>query len=303
MSLRVDPGGRLHGVVTSFIQSAWGTNKGRFPGPQPVSIERRHFPLLTRDPYVVCEKTDGERHMLVCVEVEKARRAVLVNRALEMRVVPLTLPPTAYKGTILDGEVYGGTMLVYDALFVDGAPVGQLFFLDRLEKIENLLKRMIVMKFDMFKLRLKTFHVVEDMDAFIDDYLPSVQEDVDGLVFTPVNEPMRIGTHETMFKWKPQRKNTVDFALQRDCVRKGVWRLYVQDKGQLVYESETLQEEDYFEEGAIVECEYVPEAEAWRAIKRRLDKTYPNNRRTFYATLRNIRENIQMEEFRDLFRM
>lgn len=303
MSLPVEPGERLHGVVASFMQSAWGTTKGRFPGPQPVSIERCHFPLLTRDPYVVCEKTDGERHMLICVEVDRARRAVLVNRALEMRVVPLALPPSAYKGTILDGEVYEGTMLVYDALFVDGAPIGHLPFLDRLECIENLIKRVITMKSDAFKLRVKTFHVVDEMDVFLDEYLPTVREKIDGLVFTPVNEPMRIGTHETMFKWKPREKNTVDFSLQRDCVRAGIWRLYVQDKGQLVYESETLQQEPYFEEGAIVECEYVPESERWRAIKRRHDKTYPNNRRTFYATLRNIKEDIRLEEFRDLFRL
>ena len=303
MSLPVEREGELHGVVSTFIERAWGTNKGRFPGPQPVSIERCHLPLLKRDPYVVCEKTDGERHMLVCVEVARQRRAVLVNRALEMRVVPLALPPSAYKGTILDGEVYEGTMLAYDALFVDGAPVGHLNFLDRLDRMENLIKRIIVMKSDVFKLRLKTFHVVDDMHVFLDDYLPTVKEKIDGLVFTPVNEPMRIGTHETMFKWKPKEKNTVDFALQRDCVRRGVWRLYVQDKGQLVYESETLQEEPYFEEGAIVECEYVPEIERWRAIKRRTDKTYPNNRRTFYATLRNIKEDIRVEEFRELFRM
>ena len=35
----------------------------------------------------------------------------------------------------------------------------------------------------------------------------------------------------------------------------------------------------------------------WRPLKRRTDKNYPNNRRTFYRTIVNIKENIEMKEF------
>ena len=60
---------------------------------------------------------------------------------------------------------------------------------------------------------------MKDFDRFMDEHLPNVKQEVDGLVFTPINEPIRIGTHETMFKWKPQAKNTVDFLMKKEPTR------------------------------------------------------------------------------------
>jgi hypothetical protein len=132
----------------------------------------------------------------------------------------------------------------------------------------------------------------------MDDYLPTVEEKVDGLVFTPVREMVKIGTHETMFKWKPKEKNTVDFLVRRDD--EGIWRLYVQEKGKLMMES-TLPPVDipWLRDGMIVECEFMENDVPmwWRPIMERKDKTYPNNRRTFYRTIVNIREDIKMKDF------
>jgi hypothetical protein len=153
---------------------------------------------------------------------------------------------------------------------------------------------------------------MRDYDKFLDVYLPTVTQRIDGLVFTPVNEPVRIGTHETMFKWKPKEKNTVDFLMKKEPSWEVpgtvggplAWRLYVQEKGKLVFESEVamdLMNEPWFEEGAIVECEFVDDGKRmwWRPLKRRTDKTHPNGRRTFYRTIVNIREDIKMKEFLD----
>jgi mRNA guanylyltransferase len=38
----------------------------------------------------------------------------------------------------------------------------------------------------------------------------------------------------------------------------------------------------------------------WKPIKVRTDKTHPNNRRTFYRTLVNIKEDIKMSEFNNI---
>jgi len=154
---------------------------------------------------------------------------------------------------------------------------------------------------------------MRDFAKFMDEYLPKVEQKIDGLVFTPVNEPVRIGTHETMFKWKPQEKNTVDFLMKREPSRETpgfkpgppAWRLYVQEKGNLYFESEIphnrIEDKPWFEDGAIVECAYVTWEEPmwWKPLKRRTDKTHPNNRRTFYRTIVNIKENIKMKEFLD----
>ena len=47
------------------VNELWGLPKtfDRFPGSQPISIERRHFPLLRKNEYVICDKSDGERFL------------------------------------------------------------------------------------------------------------------------------------------------------------------------------------------------------------------------------------------------
>ena len=302
----------LHKYVIDFIHTKWGS-KDYFPGPQPISIERKHFPILKGGDYLVCEKTDGERHMMIALMYEGKKKCLFVNRAFNMFEVSINLKKNAYEGTILDGELYGDTLMVYDAVLVAGQSVWNNTLTDRLEACRGLMKSIIYMKSDQFRLKCKTFHHMRDFNVFIDEYLPTVQEKIDGLVFTPINEPIRIGTHETMFKWKPQEKNTVDFLMKREPSRETpgfkagtpAWRLYVQEKGKLFFESEIpfnrIDDEPWFEDGAIVECKYITHEEPmwWKPLKRRTDKTHPNNRRTFYRTIVNIKENVQMKEFLD----
>jgi hypothetical protein len=108
-----------------------------------------------------------------------------------------------------------------------------------------------------------------------------------------------MGTHETLFKWKPRDTNTIDFQMKWRGDR---WGMYVQEKGQLIFESELLPSqcgEFEIKENTIAECQYVHwEAPRWwKPVNIRTDKTHPNNRRTFYRTLVNIAEDIQLNEF------
>ena len=290
----------LYKYAISYMEYHWGTS-GIFPGSQPVSIERKHFNTLCSQPYVVCEKTDGVRCMLLAFMFEGRKMCVCLNRALDMFLCPLNFRKSVYdgNGTILEGELYNDdTFMMYDALIVNGKGVGHLDFLDRLKHIEELMKLLTVLKYDPIALKIKTFHLLSDFKTFMEDYLPTVTQDMDGLIFTPVKTWVKTGTHETMFKWKPREKNTIDFQMKRVNDN---WKLYVQDRGKLVFESLLYAEQvpQWVEEDAIVECQYMFDDEPmwWKPIKLRNDKTFPNGRRTFYRTLVNIREDIKMEEF------
>lgn len=236
MSIKSDS--PLYKYVVNYIHTKWGS-KDYFPGPQPISIEYKHFPILKSAEYVVCEKTDGERHMMVALMFEGKKKCLFVNRAFNMFEVPINLKKAAYEGTILDGELYDNTLMVYDAVLVNGESVWDAHLMRRLEAARGLMKSIIYMKSDKWRLKCKTFYQMRDFEKFMDEYLPTVQQKIDGLVFTPVNEPIRIGTHETMFKWKPQEKNTVDFLMKKEPSRETpgfkpglpAWRLYVQEKG------------------------------------------------------------------------
>jgi len=305
----------LYKYALDFMERSWGTKgKGIFPGCQPISIERGHFNILSNNDYVVCEKTDGTRYMMIAIQYGMQRLCIFVNRALEMFVSPLNFRAIVFKGTILEGELYENTFMIYDCLLSCGEVVGNKDFFGRLECCEAIMKKAMVLKTDVLTLQVKKFHLHQDFKAFMDKYLPKVKQEIDGLIFTPVNEPIRIGTHETMFKWKPRNKNTIDFLVKKGptaetpgCVPgQYVWRLYIQDRGKHIFESsipvDRMQDYTWLRDGDIVECMYVTWEKGplwWKPIKKRTDKTFPNSRRTFYRTLVNIKEDIQMKEFLD----
>ena len=274
------------GDLRAFIANAWGasTDPNRFPGPQPVSIERRHFPLLKRQPYLVCEKTDGVRHLLASTD----EGVFLVNRAFACEKINVRVP----KDTLLDGELVTTKssrrlFMVYDAVRVKGEDLTQKPLAERLEAARKIVKAIIKTANAPLEIRVK---VMWTLGSPTPD-LNSFEYETDGLVFTPVNEPIRTGTHETMFKWKPRERITIDF-----CLKNGS-ELFVQDKGIPYKEAELhlRNRRKDLPDGTIVECGYGDLG--WFVEKIRTDKTHANNRRTYFRTLVNIREGIELREF------
>jgi len=194
-------------MALEFIKESWGD---RFPGPQPISIERRHFPLLKKQPYFLCEKTDGVRHLLVSI----ADGVFLINRALVQTPVRGVRIP---KETLLDGDLVESKngkfiFVIHDAVRVKGEDI-RLGPLDaRLDKARGLVKGIIKTAGAPFEIRVKTMIRLEQAREF--PSLESFDYETDGVVLTPVKEPIRTGTHETMFKWKPRDRITIDFELR-----------------------------------------------------------------------------------------
>lgn len=271
-------------AAKDFIHAVWKSkNRDTFPGSHPVSIERKHLPLL-KNGYVVCEKTDGTRYMMCCFTHNEKKVALFVNRNMDMYQVSLCVP----RNTILDGELVktlGGELyyMVFDGNMVNGVDIQNLNYIDRLKQTE------VATKGPSTGIRIKN-KTVWPLSAIA--HLETIQHpyETDGYVFTPVNEPVRMETHETMFKWKPLIRITVDFKV---LCRNGKYGLYVWDRGSYVYESDVQNGEKYADK--IVECSF--DGSNWNPLKIRSDKPQPNNRRTFYRTLVNIRENIKVEDF------
>lgn len=284
---------------------AWGsTNKDRFPGPQPVSIERRHFPILKNAPYMVCEKTDGLRQMLVCLEIEGKKRCFLVDRAFHTEEIQSSLP----RGTVLDCERVGNIVFVYDAVMIKGEDLKKFTLTQRLAGAEKVIKGIIRTKNDLVHVKMKKMLPLSDVETVLNT---SYTYETDGLIFTPIEEPIRMGTHETMFKWKPRETITIDFLVQKtnESIDRGsagyesVYGLYIADGDGLNYIAHFNTMAKYTDlasyQGKIVECSYGDVG--WKIVKIRTDKTYPNNMRTFRRTLINIKEDIQSCEFQRLY--
>lgn len=253
--------------IQEFILRKWNSNNiDRFPGPQPISVERFHLRTLRAKRYFVCEKTDGVRHFLVCFTDSQNRKiCALVNRSFQFTLWPLTIP----RDTLLDGELIGESFIVHDAVCIQGEDLRKMDLATRLSRAVSLSKIIVPSSLNV---SVKPMHDLKEIARI------NLSENTDGLIFTPVDEEIRMGTHRTMFKWKPREKCTVDFIL-----REGY--LCIQNDSRL----ERIQTGSGTE-GAIYECVF--DGQMWTPILTRVDKRHPNNKRTLERTLVNIKENI-----------
>jgi len=295
--------------MLQHAQQVMRTKPHMFPAPQPISVERIHFGQLNSHPYVVSPKADGERFLLVAL----GDRSVLINRAFEETDIKFRFKKNAFEGTILDVEKIGNRILVFDAYQVNGEIIKDRGLDERLERATALVKSVLKTSKDPFKLEMKPVFERDELEKAIKS---DFGYETDGLIFTPKDEPARVGTHETMFKWKPLEKNTVDFQVvpstrMHDCRQEMIYGydLYVQEHGKKICEARVPQDlvEPHWrpimdagkDHCLILECEYIQgDVNFWRPIGIRRDKTMPNARRTFQRTLVNIEEDIQWKEFK-----
>lgn len=268
-------GAPLSKDIKQFVAKKCDSNDPeRFPGPQPVSIERKHLHLLSKNEYFVCEKTDGVRHFLACFvpENENKKICALVNRSFDYEMFPLTVP----RDTLLDGELLGNTYIIHDAMWIQGRDLRQMNLRDRLAHAKALVK--VILPIPKLRVVCKTMIPYSEIKQLM------LGEHTDGVIFTPVNEPVRMGTHRTLFKWKPLEKITIDFLL-----RNGSFCIQHESKMLVVQKYPKHSEKD-----GIYECSF--DGNIWEPILKRTDKSHPNNKRTYERTLVNIKENIKFCE-------
>jgi len=195
-----------------------GSAREAFPGSQPVSLTRKNLVSIARAPYVVCEKSDGERHMLL---VTRNECYLLDRKFMFYRVnLPSYFPILdSAATTLLDGELIEdegkSRYLIYDAVAVLGENVKYSPLVHRLERVYS---KLIAQSHknpnakNSFPLFLKDFFDVKHSRyvVAISRRLPHYS---DGLIFTPARDPYRPGTCQKLLKWKPAELNTVDFVL------------------------------------------------------------------------------------------
>ena len=217
-----------------------------FPGSQPVSLETKHLNEMKKQPYVACEKSDGERFMLWIYEGS----SYIFGRDFEIYKVDVMFPHVdgrAHHNTLLDGEIVldcpratsstqspgaspGGSpsakkrkqkgtyrYLVYDAIVVLSQKVADKHLLQRLAiAYERVIlpkyKTFAPSEFEPFQMYLKDFFEVWQSRAVM-AFAERLPHECDGLIFTPVRKPYTPGTFRFLLKWKPPHLNSVDFRL------------------------------------------------------------------------------------------
>jgi hypothetical protein len=289
----------------SVVASLWNGRDDIFPGPQPISIERQHFPSLINKNYHVCDKTDGVRYAFICCTIDDKKVATVMDRSLKTNLLKLRIPRECAKGTVLDGEIIqrmDGTwiFLVYDCVVMCGKPINTLSFSERMSFTDTFIDMYKKQDTDALLFLKKDIFPLENISMFLDEERPYK---TDGVILIPGDDPIRVNTHPFYFKLKNGHENTVDFAINN----KG--DLFLQTKGELkktthhikdksakdVQLTVRIKDEAY----AMIECKFVKDKE-WTFVCTRPDKILPNSVYTHKKTMLNIRENIQVNELREL---
>ncbi|EER05930.1 mRNA capping enzyme alpha subunit, putative [Perkinsus marinus ATCC 50983] len=277
-------------LVERLKHSMWDLCKwGRetFPGSQPISFGRRNLRDVTQRPYVIGEKSDGERHMLITDN--QSQGVYLVDRRFNFYRIQLHLPNKDHTGmintTLLDGEVVEDghdteektvRFLVYDAVAVDGQCVRDFNLMRRLQAfLEGVLmpRRQLSPEKranDAFQVYLKDFFEVTDCDTVM-NFGKRLPHECDGLIFTPVMPPYIAGTCRQLLKWKPAHMNTADFAVELvmgDSMQEFHVKLLAASEGVQVFQGiwlsrsgphwQWLTENTRQVNGAIIECNWDP---------------------------------------------
>ena len=299
------------------VNELWGLPKtfDRFPGSQPISIERRHFPLLKKNDYVICDKSDGERFLCLIDTINGEKTCCLIDRKCDITHIKIRPPKECFKGTVLDGEIViengKKVYLVFDVVAWAGVTLVTHDLTTRFKSIMDNHRKFIRSAGDDIRIRPKVFSHLKDAPGFKAQFIPTLKYETDGYIITPIFDHVQTGTHQNMFKWKPFKDITIDFLVKKTSWKgkeDDVWDMFIQEKGKLVFETHLQRKglsqkwENLLKKGpAILECSYVDGE--WYPTRLRKDKTLPNGRFCFYRTLTNINEDIQDDEILNITRM
>lgn len=305
-----------------------------FPGSQPVSLGRDNMRLLKDNRYWVTWKADGTRYMLAIMRYG----TYLVDRKFQIRRVQMRFPQVAsareamrkpvgppHNETLLDGEMIVDhdddgkqlrRFLIYDLVAINRISLADRPWKDRYCMIEDLVVRprktenkkiqKLEWKFpyqyhkEEFNVRRKEFWALPSADKLLNNFIPMLSHEADGLIFQPYYAVYKSGTFHELLKYKFPHMNSVDFRLKY-VPGQPPQLLLLHPKRNFDYSLEPLEdaqvkfpegEDPGMYNGMIVECAYDLEQQSWVFMRTRRDKNVPNARRVFDSVFRSIKDNI-----------
>ncbi|KAJ2402844.1 Dcp1p-Dcp2p decapping enzyme complex alpha subunit [Coemansia sp. RSA 2559] len=287
-------------TIRSWATDLTGTARARFPGTQPVSFNRTEsLPRLMSQDFMVCEKSDGVRVLVLMVADQRDGRpkTFMLTRKNEVYYLPGVLFPnpgssamqTYHNGTLIDAELVTDTepdgrrvrrLLAFDALAVAGTNQMGRTLEKRLGYLhDHVMKPFIRMCSCMpaaqrdalpFLAEMKHFERSYSVQHIYDAIVPRLKHKSDGLVFTSVAAPYTPGTCDSIYKWKPSNENSVDFRIKLAKLADGsqtIQLLAVKNTGYVYFGNLAMRPGDWerlFEpveglDGRIVEVVHDPE--------------------------------------------
>jgi hypothetical protein len=262
--------------VEELISQAWGFSHviRHNPSPNPVSLEKRYLPQLEAHltEFVIAEKSDGIRYLLVLGTLDGKGFCVMVNRKMQMFELSIYANSDYFKGSVFDGEMVIETVetngsggfdrqkfLVFDLVSLKGESRRHENLMQRYHEYLNTfdLEGKDILECDAQKWETLAFELADTKDKVVClgnkmalQFFPKpfvqlvnvgsmwrsmhkLNHKSDGLILTRVNAPVGTGTDHNILKWKEH--HTIDLIVKANYT-KGKWhyRLFFQDNENLV---------------------------------------------------------------------
>jgi hypothetical protein len=306
----------------------------RNPLEQPVSMAREDLPKLLAEDYVVLRKSDGVRHTLFLTSTRASPSvAVLLDRRLTLRRIPVAARKDFFAGTVLDCELVqaraGALLLAFDLLALKGEGItakpyaarGALlaaclppepepgdelpedFDAREREVIRRVRRGWIVLGANGAGLALyvKGHAPLGRLEALLAE---ESSHPSDGLVFVAAGRGARAGTSRSTFKLKS--RHTVDLEVEPKqrrilCGRGGGPETAVErvelDAAEFCLEPRFWEATTALlgHNGGIVECALLPGRRLAPLCERR-DKSHPNTLDVVRRTAVDLEEGLAPEE-------
>jgi hypothetical protein len=282
-------------VVKRVIANAFGIHQELTHNPcaAPTSLLRKHLPLI-QNGYVVTEKSDGVRYLLVFARVKKTLFACLVDRAMSMFQVETRAPTHLFEGSVFDCELVQckvqskvqSKLLVFDCLQLRGTSLRKRTFTNRYAKLQQYIG---VDKITCTNLEVvaKTFLPLADVSQI---KVKELGHASDGFILQPVDGRVVWGRDKRCFKWK--YSPSIDVLLDGTQI-KCLEGLLPQDTDWTV---------DGVVEPGLWECDATVSQVANRTcvtlkpLRLRTDKLEPNSLDTIVGVIREIKDAVQLWE-------
>ena len=284
---------QLWGCASEEYARAVRANRPYLLCTHPVNLRQPNLADIRQAPYVVGDKTDGERRFLLLDTdaVTGQQYTCTVDRKCIVTLLPSVRVTDRglYAGTLLDCEYVprDATMVALDLVAVKGVTACHAPHAKRMGALHAVIPSI---QTDGWRIVPKAWYPLSA--------LPSIPG-AEGLIFVPAAAGMRYGTCKDVFKWKAV--HTIDFLLAPD----GRLMLYTAGRPVDVSTQFVLCSPpgtSYHTSGRIIECSLHPPADdhgrqdrVWQAryLKDRPDKTTPNDTTTLHSTLESIRVKVE----------
>ena len=287
-------------TIIEKLNECWTNSNSKhlfFPGPQPISIERKHIQHMKNSPndYLCGVKNDGIRYMICCTKDQKNRNIFSIfNRNFSQKLLKIKAKREIFDGTLIDSEYIEdtNTFILFDCIMINGFIVSHLSFSERMTYLKTFLSAFETTDYNFI---IKEFTPFSEFKHLVQHQTQQLKSD--GYVFMPNKSPICIGTHNLFFKWKQVLDNTVDFAINP------LGNLYLINKGNFVKTRNKLEHipkyiMDMPVENMIVECKCIDlDKKIWLPLSVRKDKNIPNSTYVYKKTIQNIKDDININEF------